>query len=288
MLLCGLPLSACDDAPGTAPAAGLLDEQACLRWEETAAREPDPVATLRRQALEAWERSAAGASAEEWERLQIEIRVCAQAPACAPDAASLPWEEWIQADRARRPELARHTLRGAHAALGARILPLARSLDLRETSDVLRLEAHRILWSEDPGEAGARARAVLFRETPRAQDRLRPAYVEEVLPLAPAPDAHEILIAVLADDGMEHRARLGAIRWLREHRAGDAAPVLESVFIGERINFIIRREALLALIELDAERGCALIARRLPEEQADPGLREFLDALRAAHGVTAR
>lgn len=173
----------------------------------------------------------------------------------------------------------------AAAVLGPEALPLARSWDRREAPDALRLEAHVVLWLEDPGEAGPRARALMFREDPRAQDRLRAAYLETVLPFVPAAEATDLLLRAAAYDGMEHRARLLAIRALLERRTSEAAPIFESIFLAERSNFVLRREAFQALLELDRQRGRDLLARRHPDEQADPGFGAWLNELRAQEGV---
>ncbi len=285
----GLLLTSCGDAPRAADRPFTrLEAGAQRRWEEAAAAHLDPTPQLRARAEEAADRLAHGVEADSWQGLELEMRELAQAPAFSPQAASLPWIAWIEEGRRRKPELAAATLVAAEAVLGPAILPLLRSLDVRETSDALRLEAHRGLWLADPGEAAPRARALLFREEPRAQDRLRPAYLDSVLPLIPEADAAELLLQVAGHDGMEHRARLQAIRALRERRVDGAAPVLESIFIAERSNFVLRREAFQSLLELDPARGRELLQHHYPDEQADPGFRDWLQSLRDQEGVAPR
>lgn len=273
---------------GSLPHPIVLEAGACEAYEAAAAKQVQPAEFLRAEGLAAARRLKSGVPPEEWESAQATMRRLAQAPACGPDAAQLPWAEWIRETRRSDPEFSAQQLHAAHYALGPLALPLALELDERESNDELRLAAHRVIWREDPGLAGARARALLFREQPRAQDRLRPVYVDLILPLAPAPDAFELRLAVAADDGMEHRARLEALRGLRATGDAKAAPVLESIFLGEHANFIIRRESMVVLLELDPPRARTLMARRFPEESTDPGLREFLDTLRAQEGVVAR
>lgn len=263
-----------------------LHPAASAVWSEFAAVSADPVAAIRAEALRSAERLRTGLEAAEWEAERARLPGLAQAPACAPDAAKLPWADWLAADLRLYAPLAAETLHAAYAALGAGALPLARGCDERTTADPVRLEAHRILWAADPGEALPRGRALLFREDPRARDTIRPGYVEQVLPVAPAAEALDLLLAVAADDGMEPRARLVAIRLLGERREPQAAPILEGVFLAERANFYVRREALITLLALDPARGRALLARRLPEERNDPTLAGFLEALRGEHGVT--
>jgi hypothetical protein len=287
MLVGALAAFSCGDAPsGSKPLRPELVAGACEAYESARSSGAEPQAQLRTLGLAAALRLRQGVAPEEWEQARLEMHRLAQAPACAPDAARLPWADWILETRRTEPEFAAQQLHAAHVALGAGALELAAQLDERETSDELRLEAHRILWLEDPGLAGARARALLFREAPRAQDRLRPLYVELILPLAPAEEAFEIRLSAAADDGMEHRARLESVRALRAGGDPAAASVLESIFIGEHTNFIIRRESMMALLDLDRERGRQLLARRFPEEQTDPGLREFLGSLRTQENVT--
>jgi len=285
-LLAALASLSCGDAQsGSLPHPLALEPGACEAYAAAAAAGADPLASLRADGLAAALRLKGGVAPEEWEAAQANLRRLAQAPACAPGADQLPWADWIRETRRSEPGFCAQQLHAAHFALGPRALPLAVELDDRETNDELRLAAHRVLWREDPGLAYARARGLLFRESPRAQDRLRPAYVETILPLAPAAEAFELRLAAAADDGMEHRARLEALRGLRATGDPAAAPALESIFLGEHANFIIRRESLVILRELDRARARALLARRFPEESTDPGLREFLDGMRAQEGV---
>lgn len=280
-------LGACGGDPPV-EAAGTLDPAACRLWAEYAAREADPIAALRAEAHRSGERLRTGLeSGEAWEEESRRLPPLALAPACSPEAATLPWARWLAQDLRIYPGLAAATLQGAHAAWGAAALPLAREQDQRTTPDAVRLEAHRIFWAEDPGEALPRGRALLFREDPRARDTLRPGYVESVLALAPAEDALDLLLQCAADDGMEPRARLLAIRLLGERREPHAVPVLEGIFLSERANFLARREALVTLLVVDPDRGRALLARRLPDEQTDPALAELLGALREREGIVA-
>lgn len=275
-----------EQRPGSPTGLHRLDPAAETLWHEYAQRESDPVAALRAEALRVGERLRTGLEAEEWERARARIPALGQAPAFAEDAAALPWADWVAADRLVYPELAAATLRGAYAALGASVLPLARQCDERTTPDALRLEAHRVFWCEDPGEALPRGRALLIREEPRARDTIRPGYLESVLPEAPAAEALDLLLLAASHDGMESRARLLAIRLLATRQEAQAVPVMEQIFLAERANFLVRREALLTLLVLNVARGRAMLARRLPEEQADPALAEFLGTLRSEHAVT--
>lgn len=272
---------------GCGPAAAPPPDPAEALWREYAADQADPVAALRAEAHRVGERLRSGLEAEEWAAERERLPALGRAPAFAPDAASFPWAEWVAADQGIYGDLAAATLAGAHRALGAAALPIARASDQRTTSENLRIEAHRIFWQEDPGEAMPRARALLFREPPRARDTLRPAYLEQVLPMVPEPEALDLLLQAAAHEGMEPRARLLAIRQLGAREAPQAAPVLESIFLAERGNFMVRREAMVTLLASHRERGRALLARRLPEEQTDPALADFLAVLRTEHGVTA-
>jgi hypothetical protein len=263
------------------------DPAAQALWDDYAAREADPVAALRAEAHRVGERLRTGLEAEAWAAERARIPALGQAPACALNAAALPWADWVAEDRKIYGELAAATLRGAHVALGAAALPLARDCDERTTPDPLRLAAHRILWAEDPGEAHPRARTLLFREAPRARDSIRPAYLEHVLPEIPAAEALDLLLQAAMSDAMEPRARLLAIRLLGARKEEQAVPMLESIYFTERGNFMVRREAMITLLAFSPARGKALLARRLPEEQTDPALADFLAALRREHAVSA-
>ena len=107
------------------------------------------------------------------------------------------------------------------------------------------------------------------------------------MPEIPAAEALDLLLQAAASDAMEPRARLLAIRLLGARQEKQAVPVLESIFLAERGNFMVRREAMVTLLAADPERGKALLARRLPEEQTDPALADFLAALRRQHAVAA-
>lgn len=246
---------------------------------------PEAVAQIRAEAARLAESLLRGGDPEAWERERAELRRLTHALAHAPAAEDLPWATWIEADARQYPDWAAFSMAAATAALGPRAVALARAMDQRETPDGLRLEVHVALWLLDPGEAGARARALLFRDDPRAQDRLRPAYFETVLPFVPEPDATDLLLRAAAYDGMEHRARLLAIRALVERRSAEAPPILESVFLAERSNFVLRREAFQGLLELDRARGRRLLEQRHPDEQADPGFGAWLNELREQEGV---
>lgn len=263
-----------------------LDPAACALWRDFATREADPVQALRAEAHRSAERLRTGMEPSAWEAERARIQLLGQAPGCSPDAAGLPWGTWVDEDERLYAELAAATLRAAHAALGAGALPLARAKDGRTTPDSLRLEAHRILWAEDPDEAQVRGFRLLLREDPRDRDTIRPAYVESVLAAAPPAASLDLLLQAAAAEQMEPRARLLAMRLLADRGEAQAVPVLEGVFLSQLGNFLVRREAMMDLLRLDPRRGRALLARRLAEEGVDPVLAEFLAALRAEHGVT--
>ena len=62
-------------------------------------------------------------------------------------------------------------------------------------------------------------------------------------------------------------------------------PILESLFDTEATNFLLRKEALLAILELDPERGHRMLLDKMPARNIDPGAWEFMRALRQREGL---
>jgi|FLOH01.1.fsa_nt_gi hypothetical protein len=219
-------------------------------------------------------------------RLEDELLVNVRALAALPDAAALPWLPWIEATWRILPNLAEQYMLCAEELLhGEAALQLIRTVDLREMPMRVRLVAHRMLWELDPNEALARGNVLLFRERPRADDRMRPLYVEELLVAATHPLALELLLNVATSDAMEPRARTLAIRALGNGTSFEAPAILESLFDTESTNFLVRKEALMSILKLDPPRAHHMLMDRLPGREHDPGLWEFMVTLRKQEGL---
>ena len=226
------------------------------------------------------------ATAAELEGLEAELRLSVRALAALPNADALPWRQWIADSWRVLPELTEQYILCAEELLsGEAALILARSVDIREMPAHVRLVAHRMLWKLDPNEALARGNVLLFRERPRASDRMRPLYVEELLVPSDHPLALEMMLNVATSDSMEGRARTLAIRALGNGSSFEAPPILESLFDTESTNFLVRKEAMLAILKLDPPRAHAMLLDRMPSRAADPGLWEFMVSLRKQEGL---
>jgi hypothetical protein len=97
--------------------------------------------------------------------------------------------------------------------------------------------------------------------------------------------ATELLLAIAADESMESRARSLAISAIVERNMVEAAPIFESVFDTEATNFLIRKEALLAVLALDEQRGKAILMNKMPQRTTDIGLFTFMDRLRQQYNI---
>ena len=248
---------------------------------------PGLVDDLTVRARTAAERLRYTADVAELEPARAELELCLGTLALLPEAADLPWQSWIEQSRFTLPELAEAQMRAAGVALGAEVLPVAREMDFREMPTGARIEAHLLFWEHDPGEALTRSRALLLRERPRNQDRLRPAYVERVLVPNPSPLVEELLLDVCTSDRMEARARTLAVRSLRDRGSVEAPAILESLFDTEGRNFLLRKEALSAILALDPPRAHRILLERMPSREIDRGMWEFMRELRELEGLPA-
>jgi len=218
--------------------------------------------------------------------LEAELLENVRALAALPHAAALPWLHWIEENWRILPNLTEQYILCAEELLhGESALQLVRAVDLREMPLRVRLVAHRMLWKIDPNEALARGNVLLFRERPRADDRMRPLYVEELLISATHPLALEMLLDVATSDAMEPRARTLAIRALGNGSSFEAPAILESLFDTESTNFLVRKEALMSILKLDPPRAHHMLMDRLPGREHDPGLWEFMVTLRKQEGL---
>jgi hypothetical protein len=99
------------------------------------------------------------------------------------------------------------------------------------------------------------------------------------------PLANELLIAIAAEESMESRARSLAIREVGSRKLAEASPIMESVFDTEATNFLIRKDALLVILEIDEPRGIAILKNKMPQRTSDLGMYTFMNSLREKHNV---
>jgi hypothetical protein len=125
----------------------------------------------------------------------------------------------------------------------------------------------------------------MFREKPRAGDLLRPQYLEEMLLAVHGHLADELLLSIAAEESMEARARSLAMRAVVKRGMVEAAPILESVFDTEATNFLIRKDALLAVLKLDQQRGISILVNKMPQRTSDIGLFTFMTTLREQYNI---
>ena len=273
-----------------APAEPPVEPGAAVPYPEAAAAavlaevgSEAPAGALLARARTAAVRLRTDATTEELEPLGREMTLCVQALTLVDGAAELPWETWILEDRSQTPALATELLRAAvHVLPAAESVRLAALNDLRTVALPLRLEAHRVLWTHDPGLAAPRARAVFFREQPRAQDLLRPEYVEHVLAPLEGESVDRLLQEIAVSDTMESRARRLALRALAGRDAAGSSALAESVFDTEATDLMVRQEALRTMAALDRTRAMRVLEEKLPDPNVQPVLYGFMVDLRDA------
>ncbi|MFK5955246.1 MAG: hypothetical protein QM477_02240 [Planctomycetota bacterium] len=250
----------------------------------------DAISALRVRARTAAERLHTDALVEELPALREELQLTVMALAALDDAETFPWKDWIEESRFLIPEMTEQELLAATQVLGPEAsLILCRSCDFREMPERPRLVAHRTFWRLDVNEAFARGNKLLFLDHPRARDRIRQMYVEDVLLQVEGEEAQqwvtELLLDIATEESMEPRARSLAVRALRERRNQEAPAILESLFDTESTNFLLRKEALMAILDLDNVRGQRILLEKMPSRSIDPGTWEFMRLLRAQEGL---
>jgi len=250
----------------------------------------EAVDALRVRARTAAERLHTHATIEEMPGLQAELELTTHALAALDGADAFPWSDWIKESRFVLPELTEQELLVATQVLDDQAaLALCRTCDFREMPAKPRLVAHHTFWRIDMHEGFARGRKLLFLENTRARDLMRQMYVEQVLPKVEGEEAQlwvvELYLDIATEESMEPRARSLAVRALRERRNKEAPAILESLFDTESTNFLIRKEALLAILDLDPERGHRMLLDKIPARSIDPGTWEFMRELRKREGL---
>ena len=245
---------------------------------------------LRVRARTAAERLHTDATVEEMPGLQAELELTTLALAALDGADAFPWLEWIKESRFVLPQLTELELLAATMVLDDQAaIGLCRSCDFREMPAATRRVAHQTFWRLDVHEGFARGRKMLFFENPRARDLMRQSYVEHVLPNVEGEEAKpwimELYLDIATEESMEPRARTLAVRALREHRNREAPAILESLWDTESTNFLIRKEAMLAILDLDPERGHRMLLDKMPVRSIDPGSWEFMRDLREREGL---
>lgn len=277
-----LGVTACSGESGGSP---FLSEASRALLEQFESAE-EAVDGLRVRARTAAVRLHTDATALELEDLQTEMVANIRALAGVEGCADFPWSAWIEESRFTMPQLAREELLTASQVLADEALTaLSLQCDFREMPVEVRLIAHQNLWRLDPYLALARGRQLLFHENPRARDRMRPTYVEEVLLGLDHPLLEELLLDTATFEAMEPRARILAIRGLGPLESKEAPAILESLFDTESTNFLVRKEALLVILDLEPERGHRILLNKMPSRQIDPGTWTFMSELREREGL---
>lgn len=284
-VLLGLPLlgvAACSGESGGSP---FLSEASTALLEQYESAE-EAVDGLRVRARTAAVRLHTDAAAIDLDALREEMTTHIRALAGVEGSEDLPWSAWIEESRFKMPHLAREELLTASQVLADDALTaLSLECDFREMPTIIRIVAHQNLWRLDPHLALARGRLLLFHEAPRARDQMRPTFVEEVLMQVEHPLVEELLLDAATHEAMEPRARTLATRQLGVIGSKDAPAILESLFDTESTNFLVRKEALLVILELEPERGHAILMDKMPSRMIDPGTWTFMKELRAREGL---
>jgi hypothetical protein len=221
-------------------------------------------------------------------KIQIlnDIQSTIRAAASFNDQHPLEWGNLIQKDKALHPELAVEEFLCAEYLLEPEeLIVIIRQQDMRTTPIQLRVACHNSLWRIDPKEAYTRARNLMFREKPRAGDLLRPHYLEKMLLAVQGHLADELLLSIAAEGSMEARARSLAMSAVVKRGMVEAAPIFESVFDTESTNFLIRKDALLAVLKLDQQRGISILINKMPQRTSDIGLFTFMTTLREQYNI---
>lgn len=277
-----LGITACSGESGGSP---FLSEASRALLEQFESAE-EAVDGLRVRARTAAVRLHTDATALELDALREEMTSHIQALAGVEGCADFPWSDWIQESRFKMPHLAREELLTASQVLADDALTaLSLECDFREMPAVIRVVAHQNLWRLDPYLALARGKQLLFHESPRARDQMRPKYVEEVLLHQDHELVEELLLDTATFEAMEPRARILAIRGLGPLQSVEAPAILESLFDTEATNFLVRKEALLVILDLEPERGHRILLGKMPSRNIDPGTWSFMKDLREREGL---
>ncbi|MFT7516334.1 MAG: hypothetical protein ACI84O_000109 [Myxococcota bacterium] len=215
-----------------------------------------------------------------------EMQICLRAAAELHLAHPLDWATAIETDKGNHAELAVEEFLCAEYLLDEdALLTIIRQQDRRTTPSELRLACHKALWRVSPQEAYSRARNLMFREKPRAGDALRPNYLEYLLIDIDGPLVDELLISIAAEESMEPRARSLAMDAIVDRQLAEVSPILESIFDTEATNFLIRKQALLAILQLDQQRGFSILLNKMPQRSSNLGMHTFMSTLREQYNL---
>jgi len=207
--------------------------------------------------------------------------------ALSPNGALAPWGEWVESHARANPEFTIALLHGAELALGENCITIARSIDQRSTPDKVRLEVHKLLWNwSADNDAPYRTRKLLFREKPRANSSLRFNIIAEAVSPNPSGAAEQLMIDTATGNRLPDRVRREAVNALARRDCKAAAPFFDMIFYSESRSAYLRKEALLALLEVDRDSGLRLLSQTHTDPLADPVITVFLGRLREQYGVS--
>lgn len=263
--------------PGTFPRPSRGLRLAALATEAGTAQ---PLLQAAQEAAQRAERATSAVDAAAAERARDAF--CA-ALATLPEAATLDWDAWIDAETRNRDALALSLYRASLMAAAPQSTERARRFSDRSTPVLLRIEAQRTLWREDPQLAVQQGRG-LIREHPRGTTSMHARYVA-VLAEVDLPESRELLIQVAHRDGLESHARVRAIQALAQTGRIELGADLATIWNASTGDIATRQQALLATMRLDPVLGDRLLLERMPDADLQPVLHGFAQDLREARGL---
>ena len=239
--------------------------------------------SLLRAAQEASERADRASFTSEARAAERACEAFCAALAMGPDAASLSWDAWIDAEMRNRDALALSLYRASLLAFAPEPVERARRLSTRSVPVLLRIEAQRTLWRLDPDLAVQQGR-LLIREYPRGTTGMHARYVE-VLAEANSRASQDLLIQVAHRDGLESHPRVLAIQALAATGRIELGADLATIWNSSTGDITTRQQALLATLALDPLLGERMLLERMPLAEAQPVLFAFAQNLREARGL---
>jgi len=232
------------------------------------------------------ERSRTAETPDQAQEESFRAALCAASLANLAGASEFPWTDWIERVNGPHPKLGTWLLQAAARTSGADTLSLARIFSHRDAPPGLRLQGHILLWRVDPAEAFRQGRKILRTEAARAQHQFPGLYVENILLPRPGKDAEDLLREAAAAPTLSSWARVQAIRELaRRSRTRELGGLFLTLFLSEERDLTVRKESLLALLQVDPLSGKEVLLQKIPPRANRPVLHAFMAELRGIHGL---
>ncbi|MBC8406232.1 MAG: hypothetical protein H8E15_13490 [Planctomycetes bacterium] len=245
----------------------------------SALKHTDPALALLENAIQASDIAENTQSSEQAEIARLQTKTSIAAIADLPNAADLPWRDWFQAEKGVHPDVAYQLFRVGSQLNDTQALEWAKELDLRTTPADLRLEAHKVLWQQDPRLAVQRGHR-LVREAPRGTEFLHARYVSEVIGPLSNPLCEQVLLNVAHRDGLESQARTLAIQAVVDRKAYHLAADMAALYHASTGDLLVRKRGLKAAVTLDVEIGKQALMGDIPNKDVHPGLYSLVRELR--------